>query len=217
MTRRRTLDSTVTVASILTVLAAGATPSHAAAPPASGVDPIGPTIHINVARGTKPVSLRKLRSSEVGYGVWGLYTAERWETLCTSPCDRAVVTSNGELQLGGPGVPRSKKFSIASDVERLDIDVRPGRMGLMLTGLVGTSLGVGGVAIGTTMLALDLDERREARRYEAEYDEPADYEPDNRMRRAGLGLALAGTGLLVSGIALLVTQRTRFKLRPHRR
>ncbi|MEM6992132.1 MAG: hypothetical protein AAF721_16600 [Myxococcota bacterium] len=206
----------IAVAPLTAAAAPAAEPAEEAAAPAPPPTP-GAKIHINVMRGDKDVVLRKQRGTEFGVGFGGWYAAERWETACVSPCDQRIITTNGEFALGGPGVPQTRKFSIGSDVEEVEIDVRPGRMGLLIGGLSLYIAGSVGAAVGGTLWTLDAIDRRDAREWEEEFGEDDYYERGPSYRPTVIAVTLVGTAVLAAGIAAIVASRTRYKLHKKRR
>lgn len=173
--------------------------------------PAGPTVHIEVTRGDRPVALAKTTAEAMGFGIGFVYAAEAYETLCVSPCDRAISAHDGKLHLVGDRIPRSRAFYLESDVTHVDIEVRPGRRGAMIAGVTLTPIGAVLASVGGMLFGFNAIDRNDA----ADLDEP--FVANNPTRNAAIISTALGTAMFGAGVALLVASVTRFKLRKRRR
>lgn len=113
-------------------------------------------------------------------------------SVCQAPCGQVIDGSEGyPFFFGGDRVPLSRPLYLNDAEGDVVAEVRPGRLGFLVGGVLATSYGLVGTIAGATLVGIDHE----------------------RFGRPG-GITLGvGAALLVSGIVMMVRGQTRFKLR----
>lgn len=152
-----------------------------------------PRVHLEVSSG-RSVEMQRIVGGlyAAGYGV--SMSGVTWETVCSSPCDRVVDASTGApFVLGDVPLVFSRKFKLNDRSGDVHIDVKPGRPGVMIGGVLLTGVGGGLAVSGPMLIALDSEGRN--------------------WRQTGIILTAVGVPMLAAGIAMMVLGRTRYKIR----
>lgn len=113
-------------------------------------------------------------------------------SVCQAPCGQVIDGRDGyPFFFGGDRVPLSRPLYLNDAEGDMVAEVRPGRLGFLVGGVLATSYGLVGTIAGATLVGIDHE----------------------RFGRPG-GITLGvGAALLVSGIVMMVRGQTRFKLR----
>lgn len=171
-----------------------------------------PTLHVETSR---PVNLQvfQVTSDMVAAGAGVTIVGMAYRPICSAPCDRAIDGSQGHsFFFGGDGVTASRRFTLSGYSGNLTAEVKPGRKGLLVGGIVLASISPavigGGLAwmlfakLNATTTGIDpLTGEFTEVRGTPNYAGPA-------------ALIAVGGAMLVGGIVMAVLGRTRFKLVP---
>ena len=174
---------------------AHAAPAHAAlAPPLLVPGPGTPRLTIR-APARRPVHL--FTAGGGALVVTPTTTAVRsgvvLRSVCQAPCGQVIDARDGyPYFFGGDRMPLSRPIYLNHGASDLVADVRPGRLGLLLGGVLAATYGGAGVLTGAALLGVAPE----------------------RFARPGGAVLGVGAALLVSGIIMAVHGQTRFKLRP---
>ncbi len=169
---------------------------YAAAAPALTMGPGRPHLHIE---SSKPRRIRLFEVANTGLVVgptWGHHQpAQQARPVCASPCDQVIDGSQGQsFFFGGEGVTPSRRFTFDEHDGPMLARVKPGRPGVLVGGVLFTSMSIAPLISGTIFLSL------------------SEGPTGARTRNAGAVLSAAGVGMLVSGIIMIALGRTRVEL-----
>lgn len=172
-----------------------------------------PRVHIESSRDVS-LQMFQVTSEMVATGSAGTMVGIAYRPVCTAPCDQPVDGSQGHtFFIGGPGVTTSGRFSLTGYNGDLTAQVKPGRRGLRVGGLVlaagiAPAVIVGGV---TWMLVASLTATRQVYDIQTQMFVETRGTPDY----AGpASLIAVGGALLVGGIVMAVLGKTKVKLVP---
>ncbi|HEY8378928.1 MAG TPA: hypothetical protein VIK91_20695, partial [Nannocystis sp.] len=155
--------------------------------------PSRPRIFIEL---TRPAEVHLLEAAippaaMVGRANRSVYAATA-RSVCRAPCGRVIDGSAGyPFYFGGPRLVPSRALFLRDLEGDYVARVRPGRLGLLMGGVVTTSLGYAGTLTGGNLLGISRD---------------------LEVRAAGGAVLGAGLALLLAGITMAVHGVTRYTL-----
>jgi len=167
----------------------------AVAEPVAG--PGRPHMHIET---TRPVRLFEVSGQVFNAGPrWGHYPqAQQARPVCRAPCDRIIDGSAGQsFYFGGEGVTPSRRFTLDEHDGPLLARVKPGRAGVLVGGVMFTSLSIAPLLTGTLFLSLSQHQAPDG---------------SHSTRDAGIVLTAVGASALLSGIVMIALGRTRVEI-----
>lgn len=156
-----------------------------------------PHMHIET---TRPVRLFEVSGQVFNAGPrWGHYPqAQQARPVCRAPCDRVVDGSAGQsFYFGGEGVTPSRRFTLDEHDGPLLARVKPGRAGVLVGGVLLTSLSIAPLLTGTLFLSLSQHRAPDG---------------SHSTRDAGIVLSAVGASTLISGIVMIALGRTRVEI-----
>lgn len=158
-----------------------------------------PHLHVET---TRPASIRlfEISSQMVTGPRWGNYPQQTIQArpVCRAPCDRVVDGSPGQsFYFGGEGISPSRRFTLDEHDGPMLARVKPGRAGVLVGGVLLTSMSFAPLITGTLFLSL------------AQHRAP---DGGHGTRDAGIALSAVGATALISGIIMIALGRTRVEL-----
>jgi hypothetical protein len=159
-----------------------------------------PHLHIET---TRPAAVRLFEISTQMYAGgprWGNYPqqAQQVRPVCRAPCDRVIDGTPGQsFVFGGEGISPSRRFTLDEHEGPLLARVRPGRAGVLVGGVLLTSLSIAPLITGTLFLSL------------SQHTAP---DGSHGTRNAGITLSAVAFSMLVSGIIMIARGRTKVEL-----
>lgn len=187
-------------------------PARPEPPPEPETGPGSPRLHIETSR---PVNLQvyQVMSEMVASGPGITMVGMAYRPVCTNPCDKVLDGSQGHtFFFGGDGMTASRRFTLSAHSGDLTAQVKPGRKGLFIGGIILASVSPAAMAGGAAWM---LTENLTATRtvidpMTGEFTEVK----GNPNYTGGAVLIAIGGAMLVGGIVMAVLGRTRFKLVP---
>ena len=167
----------------------------AVADPVAG--PGRPHMHIET---TRPVRLFEVSGQVFNAGPrWGHYPqAQQARPVCRAPCDRVIDGSAGQsFYFGGEGITPSRRFTLDEHDGPLLARVKPGRAGVLVGGVLFTSLSIAPLLTGTLFLSLSQHRAPDG---------------SHGTRDAGIALSVVGASTLITGILMIALGRTRVEI-----
>jgi len=158
-----------------------------------------PHLHIETTH-PAPVRLFEISTQLYAGGPrWGHPPqAQQARPVCRAPCDRVIDGTPGQsFVFGGEGITPSRRFTLDEHEGPLLARVRPGRAGVMVGGVLLTTLSVAPLISGTLFLSL------------AHHTAP---DGSHGTRNAGITLSAVAFSMLVSGIIMIARGRTKVEL-----
>ena len=127
---------------------------------------------------------------------WGHHAqAQQVRPVCTAPCDRVIDGTYGQsFFFGGEGVTPSRRFTLDEHDGPMTARVRPGRPGVLVGGILLTSMSIAPLISGSIFVSLS--------------EGPTTI----RTRNTGITLSAVGASMLISGIIMVALGRTRVEL-----
>ena len=156
-----------------------------------------PHLHVE---STRPVRLFEISTQLYAGGPrWGHYPqAQPARPVCRAPCDRVIDGSPGQsFYFGGEGISPSRRFTLDEHEGPLVARVKPGRAGVLVGGVLLTSMSLAPLITGTLFLSL------------SQHTAPGG---SHGTRNAGITLSAVAFTMLVSGIIMIARGRTRVEI-----
>ena len=171
-----------------------------------------PRLHIETSR---PVNLQVYQVTSDMVATAGNVTivGMTYRPVCVAPCDRPIDGSQGHsFFFGGDGMTASRRFTLSGYSGDLTAQVKPGRKGLFVGGIIMASISpavIGGGAAwmlieNLTATTTSIDPMT------GEFTEVR----GSPNYAGGAALIAVGAAMLAGGIVMAVLGRTRFKLVP---
>jgi hypothetical protein len=156
-----------------------------------------PRLHIEATR--PGVRLYEVGGTMLVTQSWGSASyaqAMQSRAICTAPCDRVVDGTPGQsFYFGGDRIPPSRRFTLLDHDGDVTAVVKPGRVGMLIGGILATSFSLAPLMSGAVFAAM-----------------PRSSSSRTDLHRTGGILLGVGAGLLVSGVLMIAFGRTRVAL-----
>lgn len=148
-----------------------------------------------------PVPAQVIEHAGTTVGGVGGYTMviEQLRPVCTSPCDRVVDGSKGQLFAVAGEFPIPKPFTLSEYSGDVTLSVQPGNKGVRIGGAWAIILGASSMVTGAVLLPLAL--------LRDNYSGPR-----TGIRNAGIGTLVGGGLVLAGGIVMVALSGTKMRL-----